>query len=351
MAERKTALVIGATGTVGACLVKHLETLKDWDTIGVSRRPPENSGRTEYLAIDLSEPVADAGRYSALSNVTHIFYTGYTDRPTFVEQAAPNTAMFANGIEAFEPLSPNLAHVCLLQGTKYYGRHLGHFRTPAKEDDPRHMPPNFYFDQQDLMTARQEGKSWTWSCARPQTVPVATLGGPLNMVAVIPIYAAISKELGLPLRFPGKPESYRAIFQVSDATLLAKALVWMATEPTCANQAFNIANGDVFRWENTWPKIADYFDMDAGPVNTISLAERMTDKGPLWDAMVRKFGLKPSRLEDIVNWSFGDYLFPNEWDVMMDTIKCREHGFNEFIDTEKMFLSHFETLRRDKAIP
>ena len=351
MPERKTALVIGATGVVGACLIKHLEALEDWDTIGVSRRPPADSGRTEYLAIDLSQPVSDAERFAALSKVTHIFYAGYTDRPTFVEQAAPNAAMFVNGLEAFEPLAQDLAHVCLVQGSKYYGRHLGHFRTPAKEDDPRHMPPNFYFDQQDSMTERQAGKRWTWSCARPQTVPDAALGGPLNMIAVIAAYAAISKELGLPLRFPGKPKCYSAIFQVTDATLLAESVMWMATEPACVNQAFNIANGDVFRWENTWPKIAAYFGMEAGPVHTISLAERMADKGPLWQAMVEKYGLKPNRLEDMVNWGFGDYLFSNEWDVMMDTIKCREYGFDAFIDTEKMFLAHFETLRREKVIP
>lgn len=351
MAERRTALVIGATGTIGACLVRHLETLADWETIGVCRRPPETAGRTRYLAIDLSRPVAHADRHEALSRVTHLFYAAYADRPTFAEQTAPNAAMFVHALDAVAPLARGLEHVCLVQGAKYYGRHLGPFRTPAKEDDPRHMPPNFYFDQQDLLTARQAGKGWTWSCARPQTVPDAALGGPLNMIAVIAVYAAISRELGLPLRFPGKPESYRAIFQVTDATLLAKALAWMATERACANQAFNIANGDVFRWENLWPRIADFFGMETGPVTTISLAERMADKGPLWDAMVEKYGLAPSRLADIVHWPFGDYLFANEWDVMMDTIKCREFGFDGFVDTEKMFLGHFEALRRARAIP
>ena len=294
MADRKTALVIGATGTIGACLIRHLETLEDWDTIGLARRPPKGAGRTEYLSIDLSKRAAEAGRFAALSNVTHIFYAGYTDRPTFVEQAAPNAAMFTNAIEAFEPLASNLEHICLVQGAKYYGRHLGPFRTPAKEDDPRHMPPNFYFDQQDLLTARQEGKRWTWSCARPQTVPEATLGGPIEHGRRDRGFRRHLEGARAAASFSGKPESYSAIFQVTDATLLAKALVWMATEPACANQAFNIANGDVFRWENTWPKIAGYFGMDAGPVNTISLAERMGDKGPLWDAMVEKYGLRPA---------------------------------------------------------
>ncbi|MFQ5911891.1 MAG: SDR family oxidoreductase [Nitrospinota bacterium] len=351
MSERKTALVVGATGVIGGSLIKHLEGLEDWDTVGVCRRPPGHGGRTQYISIDLSEPVSGEEHLAAMSGVTHIFYAGYTDRPTFAEQTAPNTALFVNAVEAFEPRARNLAHICLVQGSKYYGRHLGPFRTPAKEDDARHMPPNFYFDQQDFLAARQQGKRWTWSCARPQTVAGAALGGPLNMISVIAVFAAISKELGLPLRFPGNSKCYGAIFQVTDADLLAKALVWMATEPRCAGQAFNIANGDVFRWENTWPKIAAYFGMQAGPVHTISLAEMMADKDALWLAMVEKYGLRPGGLEEIVNWRFGDYLFSNEWDVMMDTIKCREHGFTEFIDTEKMFLAHFEALRRDGVIP
>ncbi len=351
MAERKTALVIGATGVVGGSLVNYLETLEDWEVVGVCRRPPETAGRTQYIAIDLNEPVSVVERFRQLSSVTHIFYAGYTDRPTFIEQTAPNRALFVNAMETFEPLARDLSHVCLVQGSKYYGRHLGAFRTPAKEHDPRHMPPNFYFEQQDFLAERQVGKDWTWSCARPQTVAGAAVGGPLNMIAVIAVYAMICRELGVPLRFPGKPRCYSAIFQVTDAALLAKALVWMATEPGCANQAFNIANGDVFRWENTWPKFAEHFGMQPGPVHTISLAERMADKGALWQSMVQRHGLRPERLEDIVNWSFGDYLFSNEWDVMIDTVKCREFGFTEFIDTEKMFLAHFDALRRDGMIP
>ncbi|MDM5453211.1 hypothetical protein QUF89_13575 [Peribacillus simplex] len=36
--------------------------------------------------------------------------------------------------------------------------------------------------------------------------------------------------------------------------LLAKATVWAATEERCANQAFYITNGDMFRWNELWPK-------------------------------------------------------------------------------------------------
>ena len=40
---------------------------------------------------------------------------------------------------------------------------------------------------------------------------------------------------------------------------LAAAIVWMATEEGCANQVFNVTNGDYYRWENLWPRIADHF--------------------------------------------------------------------------------------------
>lgn len=80
----------------------------------------------------------------------------------------------------------------------------------------------------------------------------------MNLAMVLAIYASISKELGLPLRFPGKPGAYDSLLEMTDAALLAKATVWAATEQRCANQAFNITNGDLFRWNELWPKIAYY---------------------------------------------------------------------------------------------
>lgn len=51
-------------------------------------------------------------------------------------------------------------------------------------------------------------------------------------------------------------ETNNAMFRnLIDATVprvrhLAKATVWVATEPACANQDFNITIGDLFRWKN-----------------------------------------------------------------------------------------------------
>ena len=72
----------------------------------------------------------------------------------------------------------------------------------------------------------------------------------MNLTLAIAVYANICKALRLPLSFPGKPGAYTALYQCTDAALLAKAVEWMATDPKCANQAFNITNGDLIRWQN-----------------------------------------------------------------------------------------------------
>jgi len=102
----------------------------------------------------------------------------------------------------------------------------------------------------------------------------------MNLTLAIAVYANICKALGLPLSFPGKPGAYAALYQCTDAALLAKAVEWMATDPSCANQAFNITNSDLIRWQNLWPKFADFFGMELAPPRHINLARSMADKGP-----------------------------------------------------------------------
>lgn len=53
----------------------------------------------------------------------------------------------------------------------------------------------------------------------------------------------------------------------------------MAAAPKCANQAFNIANGDLIRWENLWPKLVGFFEMDLAPQRHVSRPRLMADKG------------------------------------------------------------------------
>lgn len=351
MATAKTMLVVGATGVIGRTLIAHLDGLDDWGAIAVSRRPPDFPTRARHLAVDLTDPDDCRAKLGALGEVTHVCYAAYTDRPTWAEQCAPNAAMLRNALDGIEAGPARLRRFVLMQGTKYYGSHLGPFKTPAFEDDPRHMPPNFYFDQQDLLAERQRGRDWHWTLLRPHTVCGFAVGMPLNLVPVIAVWAAVSKELGLPLRFPGTEGAFRAIFQVTDAALLARATVWSAESEAARNQAFNITNGDYFRWQNLWPRFAAFFGMEAGPPQRLSLARFMADKAPLWQRMVEKHDLLPTPWEQAVNWSFGDYIFNQDWDIMSSTLKARQAGFPDCLESGEMFLRLFAELRERRFIP
>ena len=351
MAQKKIALVTGATGVVGRNFAKHLLSLTDWQVICLSRRKPDLAGEYRHLAVDLLDRAQCNAHLSKLSDVTHIFYNAYLERPTWAEMVAPNLAMLMNTVEPIERVAPGLQHVHVVHGTKWYGSHLGPFKTPAKENDPRHMPPNFYYDQQDWIAQQQQGKRWTWSTCRPHAICGFAVGNPMNLTTVIAVYATISKELGLPLYFPGTPGNYRALYQCSDADHLAKAMTWMATQPKCGNEAFNITNGDVFRWQNFWPRVAQFFGMEVGPVRTIKLAQFMADKGPVWDRIVQKHGLQPHRFEQIAAWPFGDFVFTPDYDMISDMGKARRYGFGDAVDSEEMFLRLWAEFRAEKVIP
>ncbi|WP_437815196.1 SDR family oxidoreductase [Sorangium sp. So ce1078] len=349
--QNKVALVVGAQGIIGRNLIEHLAALGEWDVIGLSRRGGEPAGRVRHVVVDLLDREDCREKLGGLAEVTHIFYAAYQDRPTWAELVPPNLAMLVNVVEAVEPVASGLEHISLMQGYKVYGAHLGPFKTPARETDAHHMPPEFNVDQQAFLEAQQRGKAWSWSALRPSVVCGFALGVPMNLAMVIAVYAAMSKELGLPLRFPGKPAAYDKLIEMTDARLLGRATVWAATSAPCRNQAFNINNGDMFRWSEMWPKIARMFDLEAAPPLPMPLADVMADKEPLWNAMVERYGLARHPYRDVSSWRFGDAVFSWDYDVIADGSKARRFGFHEHVETEAMFRGIFEDLRRRRVIP
>ncbi|HEY8958254.1 SDR family oxidoreductase [Chitinophaga sp.] len=349
--NKKVALVAGAQGVIGRNLIDYLLTQNNWEIIGLSRRGGTNSVKVKHIAVDLLSRENSEQQLGGLTTVTHIFYAAYQDRGSWAELVAPNMTMLRNVVEVVAPVAANLQHISLMQGYKVYGAHLGPFKTPARETDAgRFMPPEFNMEQQRFLEAYQQGKPWSWSAIRPSVVGGFALGNPMNLAMVIAVYAAISKELGLPLRFPGKPGAYDKLMEMTDAGLLAKATVWAAESPAGANEAFNINNGDLFRWSDLWPRIAAYFGMETDAPLPMQLDIVMADKEPLWNAMMEKYGLQYSYAE-VSSWKFGDFVFSWDYDFFADGSKARRAGFREFVDTETMFLEIFENFKKMKVIP
>lgn len=349
------AVVVGALGVIGRYIVERLLAEGGWQVVGLSRRPAANAPRYRHIAVDLLDLEDVARKLGDLDDVTHIFYAAFQpsggSAAGYASNIAPNRDMLVNSVTALHRAGKALQRVVLVTGTKYYGVHLGPVKTPMREADPRHMPPDFYFDQIDWLAGYQRGKRWSWTELRPQTLCGFAPGTAMSIMPAIAVYAAISRELGLPLRFPGKPGTYDTIYQVTESAHFAGAARWAATEPRAANQAYNITNGDYFRWRNVWPRIAQVFDMPVGEVQTINLTQHMADKEALWAELAKRHKLKKFAFDQLVAWPFADYVFGSDWDVMSDVTKSREHGFHDVVDSEAMFERLLRRFRRERIVP
>jgi nucleoside-diphosphate-sugar epimerase len=346
----RVALVAGANGLIGRRVAAHLVS-RDWNVVALSRKPYRGPGAQRVVA-DLTDPEETRAKLAALSDITHVYYCVRADHPEGVsESEETNAAMLRNLVDALEPYASRLAHINLVHGTKHYGHHLGPCAVPAVEDGPRGAGGTYYFAQLDFLSARAVGARWTWSVVRPHAFCYAEPDSPRSLALVIAVLAAIQRELGRPLLFPGSAKSYEARTQFTDLALLARAIEWMAITPQCANQAFNAVNGDYPRWSELWPQLAAMLGVKAGEPAALRLAQYMADKTPVWDTVVTRHGLKPSALDRLVLWHYGDYAFAPEWDIMSSMDKARRCGFGERVDTPDMFKRLFADYRQHRAIP
>lgn len=351
---KKRVLVVGATGVAGSAFIEHVAThpidFVDWEITGLSRRQTpgitetvENATQVNYVSGDL---LNDYSALKSLSDITHVVFTGFVPAPDFAQQVQPNRDILVNCLHALKRCP--LERVLLIQGMKYYGSHLGQFKTPAREDDPRHVGANYYYAQQDEL----EKSGIPWTCLRPHVICGTTsIGTPQNILSVIGVYATLMREQNLPLNWPGTVDSFSSINQATDASLLARAIAYFLVNDDADGEAFNITNGDFFRWEHLWPKIAQLFSMQAGTVETMDLAQTMPPLENQWQQLVQSQNLKPYSMDAIAHWPFADYILRTGWDVMANTTKARQMGFHDCIDTESMYLQHLDTLQRLRILP
>ena len=246
---------------------------------------------------------------------------------------------------------PNLTHITLMQGNKAYGSHLGPFKTPAKESDPRIPGGHFYDDQLDALTARAGIRGWSRSVLRPHVVIGPALKSPMNLMAVLGAYGTLQKTKGEPLAFPGSAAAFAPIYQATDSDLLSRAITWCGEAEAAKGEIFNITNGDYFRWTNVWDSIADWFGLTPAPPADVKLTETMAENGALWLRIAAEHALVEPNLDAMVSWAFADYVFGTTWDVMSDAVKIRRSGFWDYIESETMIIDRLEQLRTLKIIP
>lgn len=350
----KVAVIGGATGAASKRLVEVLLADPEWRVVGLSRNPPASRHeRLTFLAADFTDAESTRVALARVPEATHLFYTArakFSDASVGVEDEAGNVAMLRHLLDGAEASARGLEHVHLVEGTKWYGMHLGAMRTPTREDDPRHLPPNFYYGQEDLLRERQKGRAWTWSASRPGFLYDFAPERPRNLVVLIAAWAAMCREMGAPLDFPGKPACYDVLMEATEATQLARGMKWMATAPAARNQAFNLTDGTVFRWSRLWPRIAALYGLQVGIPRPLKLGQWMADKEPVWQAIAIRHGLEPRPMDQLVTWNFGEFLWGLEMDVVSSMVKARSAGFHDTVDTEDAILAHLVRYREANIV-
>jgi nucleoside-diphosphate-sugar epimerase len=354
-AHTRTALVVGASGITGSAVVDQLSA-EGWQVLALARRSGRNLPGVRWIQADLRS-AADLKLALADENPEQVFFTAWSRQETEELNIEVNAGMVRDLLAALAHAP--VAHVALVTGLKHY---LGPFEaygqgnmpdTPFHEDEPRLDVANFYYAQEDELFAASARQGFTWSVHRSHTVIGHAVGNLMNMGLTLAAQASLCKHLGIPFVFPGSKTQWNSVTDMTDATILAEQMVWAATTDAGANEAFNVVNGDVFRWRAMWPKIAAYFGVEPeGFVNEPRPLEvQMAGMEPVWAELAATHGLVESDLGRIASWWHTDADLGRKIEVFTDITKSRLAGFTPHHRTGDSFTSLFDRYRAEKLIP
>lgn len=352
---RRRALIAGVSGIVGNSLAERL-VARGWEVHGLARRPPEDLAGVKPVAADLLDP---EGLEAAIGGLdpSHVFIATWLRQATEAENCRVNGAMVRNLLDALRG-AEGLEHVALVTGLKHY---LGPFEsyakaapeTPFREEMSRLPVENFYYVQEDEVFAAAGRRGFSWSVHRPHTIIGYAVGNAMNAGVALAVYAAICRETGRPFVFPGSRQQWEGLTDVTDARQLARHLEWAATSEAGKDEAFNIVNGDIFRWKWLWPRLAAAFGLEpAGyPGHPTPLEAQMAGAGPIWREIAAKHGLAEADVAKLAPWWHADADLGREIECVTDMTKSRVAGFHDYQPTLDSFLDLFARLRRDRIIP
>lgn len=349
--DRK-ALIVGSTGIVGGNLATHL-LAEGWTVYGAARRPSSAGGIIPVPA-DLRDSDALSSAFSDISP-THVFFCTWLRQPTEAENVAVNGTMIRNLFAALR--GKPLQHAALITGTKQY---LGPFEsygqtaaeTPFRENTPRLPGLNFYYTQEDVLFAAAAEGNFAWTVHRPHTIIGYAPGNAMNMGQTLAVYATLCRESDEPFVFPGSHEQWNALTDVTDARILARQLAWAGTTPEAYGHAYNISNGDIWRW--LWPQIAAYFGVKPQgppPAGAAPLEPRMGNAAERWRAIAAKHSLAEPDVAQLASWWHTDGDLGRTIECVNDMTESRIRGFNAFQPTPASFFDLFERLRAERLIP
>ena len=152
---------------------------------------------------------------------------------------------------------------------------------------------------------------------------------------------------------PGSMAQWDGLTDMTDAAILARQMLWAVETPAAANEAFNIVNGDVFRWKWMWTQIANWFGLAPAPFDgTIApLEAQMADDAVIWREIATREGLAEADIGRLVSPWHTDADLGRPIECLTDMAKSRRLGFSDYQATDDAFFRLFEQLRAERIIP
>lgn len=175
----------------------------------------------------------------------------------------------------------------------------------------------------------------------------------MNMGTTLAVYATLCRETGRPFIFPGSGAQWTGLTDMTDAAQLARHLLWATETEAAHDEAFNVVNGDVFRWQWMWSRIAQWFGVEAAPFDGIvrPLEEQMADDAETWRTIAERESLAEPDLGRLASPWHTDADLGRPIEVVTDMSKSRRLGFTGYQPTDDAFFALFERLRADRLIP
>ncbi len=348
-------MVVGASGIVGRAAASLLLD-QGWTVFGLARRPIAQPGVTP-VAADLQNGAQTAAALAHL-RPDAVFIATWSRQATEAENIRVNAAMVRNLLAALRPAETS-RHIALVTGLKHY---LGPFEaygkgvlpvTPFREEQGRLDVENFYYAQEDELFAAAARDGFSWSVHRPHTIIGEAVGNAMNMGTTLAVYASICRESGRPFYFPGSAVQWNSLTDMTDARQLARHLLWATVTAAAHGQAFNVVNGDIFRWKWMWERIASWFSIATAPFNegVKPLEMQMAGDAEIWRRIATRENLAEIDLSRLASPWHTDADLGRPIECVTDMSKSRRLGFTSYQATDDAFFDLFGKLRFDRLIP
>ncbi|RFU28096.1 hypothetical protein B7463_g8256, partial [Scytalidium lignicola] len=401
--KKYTAIVTGANGISGSEMVNVLAAAPErWETIyAMSRRLPASTNpRIKNIAADFlnSTPEALATLFKEHGiKADYIFFTSYIQPPAKEgaglwsntdELGTANVSLLSNFLKALTLASIIPKRFLLQTGGKHYAVHLGPAEVPMTEGTTadRVDHDNFYFPQEDLLSAWASEHNTSWTVTRPGFILGSNDNAAMNVTYGLAIYASVQKELGRSLGFPADILAWDASKDLSTSRLIAYHAEWAVLTKEAANQALNIVDNSPFAYGKFWPQLASWYgirwetpEKDEGKYMTVTMPRDPPPRGfgpagqvkfvwgfeqwaqgeevkSAWERIQEREGLnkefnpfRPDKIREVFGTLDADVLGP--WTRTMSMDKSRKLGWHGHVQTDEAIKGVIDKMVELKMVP